>query len=106
MVSKMQERKKAIRARRSFTAEFKAGAVRLVLEEGKSVSQVAKDLDLTPSALGNWVERARADRSHGRTGLTSAEREELTQLRRENRRLLMEREILKKAAAFFAKESK
>jgi transposase len=93
------------RARRSFTAEFKAGAVRLVLDEGKSVAQVARDLDLTSTALGHWVSQARADRSMGKTGLTTEERAELAQLRKENRQLRMEREILKKAAAFFAKEN-
>ena len=93
------------RARRSFTEEFKAGAVRLVLDEGQSVARVARDLDLTESALRVWVEHARADRSGGKTGLTTEERAELTQLRKENRRLLAEREILKKAAAFFAKEN-
>jgi transposase len=92
------------RPRRSFTDEFKANAVRLVLDEGKSVGAAARDLDLTESALRNWVERAQADRTHGKTGLTTAEREELSRLRRENRILQEEREILKKAAAFFAKE--
>ncbi len=91
------------RARRQFTDEFKAGAVRLVLDEGKSVSATARDLDLTETALREWVKRARADRSHGRTGLTTAEREELARLRKENRELRTERDILKKAAAFFAK---
>ncbi len=103
MVSKMG---KAKRDRRSFTDEFKAGAVRLVLEEGKTVAQVARDLDLTASALSGWVRQARADRSKGRTGLTTAEREELAELRKENRSLRMERDFLKKAAAFFAKENK
>jgi transposase len=93
------------RVRRSFTDEFRAGAVRLVLDEGKTVSRVARDLDLTQSALGNWVKQARADRSNGKTGLTTEERAELAHLRRENRTLRMERDILKKAAAFFAKES-
>jgi transposase len=64
----MTEDRKPKRARRSFTDEFKAGAVRLVLDEGKTVSQVARDLDLTASALGAWVERARADRTRGRPG--------------------------------------
>jgi transposase len=105
MVSKV-ESKKPKRARRNFTEEFKAGAVRLVLDEGKTIAQVARDLDLTASALGGWVERARADRSGGKTGLTSEERAELARLRKENRELRMERELLKKAAAFFAKESK
>lgn len=92
------------RTRRSFTDEYKAGAVRLVLDEQKSVAAVARDLGLTESSLRNWVDQARADRSHGKTGLTTAEREELARLRRENRILQEEREILKKAAAFFAKE--
>ena len=103
MVSKMGKPK---RDRRSFTDEFKAGAVRFVLEEGKTVAQVARDLDLTASALSGWVRQARADRSKGKTGLTTAEREELAVLRKENRSLRMERDFLKKAAAFFAKESK
>ncbi len=74
------------RTRRSFTEEFKAGAVRLVLDEGKTVGEVARDLDLTESALRNWVEQARADRTQGQDGrLTTAEREELARLRKENR---------------------
>jgi transposase len=103
----MQEKKRQQRARRSFTDEFKAGAVRLVLEEGKTVSQVARDLDLTETAFRKWVEQARADQGKGAkpTVLTSAEREELARLRKENRVLQMERDILKKAAAFFAKEN-
>jgi len=91
------------RPRRQFDDEFKASAVRLVLDEGKSVGRVARDLDLTESALRNWVDHARADRTKGRTGLTTEEREELRRLRKENRELRTDREILKKAAAFFAK---
>jgi len=91
------------RPRRQFTDEFKASAVRLVLDEGKSVGAAARDLDLTETALREWVKRARADRPHGRTGLTTAEREELARLRKEVRELRTERDILKKAAAFFAK---
>ncbi len=94
------------RPRRNFTDEFKANAARLVLDEHKSVSQVARDLDLTASALGEWVKRAQADRTHGRTGLTTEERAELARLRKENRELKLERDILKKCAAFFAKESR
>jgi transposase len=95
------------RPRRSFSEEFKASAVRLVLEDGKSVCAAARDLDLTESSLRNWVERARADRGKGKPGaLTTAEREELSRLRKENRVLQEEREILKKAAAFFAKQSR
>jgi transposase len=94
------------RPRRQFTDEFKASAVRLVLDEGKTVGAVARDLDLTATALREWVKRARADRTHGRTGLTTTEREELARLRKENRILQEEREILKKATAFFAKQSR
>ena len=92
------------RARRVFTEEFKAGAVRLVLDGGKTVGRTARELDLTESALRNWVRRERADRTKGRTGLTTEEREELRRLRKEVRTLRTEREILKKAAAFFAKD--
>ena len=94
------------RPRRQFTDEFKASAVRLVLDEGKTVGAAARDLDLTETALREWVKRARADRTHGRTGLTTTEREELARLRKENRILQEEREILKKATAFFAKQSR
>ena len=83
-----------------------AGAVRLVLDEGKRVGAVARELDLTPSSLGNWVRHAQADRTKGRTGLTTAEREEIVRLRKELRVVQEEREILKKAAAFFAKQSR
>ena len=91
--------------RRQYTDEFKAGAVRLVLDEKKSVAEVARDLDLTPSALGGWVKQARADRSKGKAGLTTEERAELAALRKELRVVKMERDILGKAVAFFAKEN-
>jgi transposase len=94
------------RRRRQFSDEFKQQAVRLVLDEGKSVTAVARELDLVASALGQWVKHAQADRTQGRTGLTTTEREELTRLRKEVRILAEEREILKKAAAFFAKQSR
>ena len=99
--------KRSKRTRRTFSEEFKAGAVRLVLEEGKSVGATARDLDLTESSLRNWVEQARVDQGKGKPGaLTTAEREELGRLRKENRILLEEREILKKATAFFAKQNR
>ncbi|MDP7673185.1 MAG: transposase [Vicinamibacterales bacterium] len=101
----MAKTTKPRRERRQFDDEFKVGAVRLVLDEGQSVGRVARDLDLTESALRNWVDRARADRTQGRTGLTTEEREELRRLRKENRRLRVERDVLKKAAAFFVKEN-
>lgn len=103
-MSRMPNPKPARRPRRQFTDEFKAGAVRLVLDEGKTVGAVARELDLTQSALADWVRKAQAERTQGRSGLTGVEREELTRLRKENRELRMEREVLKKAAAFFAKD--
>lgn len=81
-------------SRRRFTDKFKQQVVRLVLDEGKSVTAVARELDLVASALAHWVKHSQADRTKGRTGLTSAEREELTRLRRENRILQEKREIL------------
>ena len=103
MRSTMRSKK---RQRRSFTDEFKAEAVRLVLDEGKTVAAVARDLDLTETAFRKWVEQARADKSKGKqSAVTSAEKEELAALRKKVRELTMERDILKKAAAFFAKES-
>jgi len=105
MVS-MEEQKKR-RARRKFTEEFKARAVRLVLREGQTAAQVARDLDLVESVLHGWVRQAKIDRGMGPAGaLTSEEREELSRLRKENRVLKEEREILKKAAAFFAKDGR
>ena len=86
--------------------EFKAGAVRLVIEEGKTVGAVARELDLTPSALGGWVRAGQADRTKGKSGLMKEEREELVRLRKELRIVQEEREILKKAAAYFAKQSR
>ena len=102
-MSRMRKPNTERRVRRGFSPEFKTGAIRLVLDEGKTVGAAARELDLTPSALGLWVRQARADRTKGKTGLTTEEREELATLRKENRELRLEREILKKAAAFFAR---
>ena len=101
-MSRMSKRSTGRRPRRQFTEEFRIGAVRLVVDEGKTVGAVARELDLTPSSLATWVRQARADRTKGKTGLTTEERAELSTLRKENRQLRMERDILKKAAAFFA----
>ena len=98
-MGRMGSSKAGRRVRRQFSDEFRAGAVRLVLDEGKTVGAVARELDLTPSALSLWVRHARADQTKGRTGLTTEERAELAQLRKDNRELRMERDILKKAAA-------
>ncbi len=92
------------RLRRSFTPEFKAQTVEFVRTSGKSVGEVCRDLDLTETAVRRWLAQADIDAGR-RDGLTTAEREELSRLRRENRVLREERDILKKAAAFFAKET-
>lgn len=94
------------RKRRSFTPEYKAEVVGLVRDGGKGISAVCRDLGLTESAVRKWVSRSEADSGRGNTKvLTTAEREELSRLRRENRQLRMERDVLKKATAFFARES-
>ena len=92
--------------REKHSAEFKAGAVRLVLDEGRGPALVARDLGISPSNLYKWLRVARADRGQGKPGeLTSDERERLKALEKEVRVLREERTILKKAAAFFAKEN-
>ena len=94
------------RKRRAFTKEFKAEAVRVMQASGKTVGAVARELDLTETALREWVRQAEIDTGRGApSALTTEEREELGRLRRENRTLRMERDILKKATAFFAKEN-
>jgi transposase len=96
----------AKRERRAFTAVFKAETVRLVRDSGKSVGAVARELDLTETALRDWVRQAEIDAGCGTPGaLTTEEREELGRLRRENRTLRMEHDILNKATAFIAKEN-
>jgi transposase len=101
MVAKDGERK-----RRKFSAEYKAETVRLVQRSGKSIGQMALELGVGETALRRWVSQTELEAGHGAEGaLKHGEREELVELRRENRRLRMEREILKKATAFFAKES-
>ena len=94
----------APRARRSFSAQFKAETVELIRSSGKTIGEVCRDLDLTETAVRRWVQQAEIDAGK-RPGLTTAERAELAELRRENRILREEREILKKAAAFFARET-
>ena len=96
---------KKARARRSFTAEFKADIVERCRRGDRTVAQVARDFDLTETAVRKWVNQAKIDNGE-RDGLTTAEREELAELRRENRRLAQDVEILKRATAFFAKETR
>ena len=92
------------RTRRSFPREFKADAVALVLDEGRSIASVARALGIGESNLGNWVRQARVDRGE-REGLTTSERAELARLRREVTQLRMERDLLKRATAFWVRES-
>jgi transposase len=96
------------RKRKQYTSEFKAAAVKLVKESnGKSISSIARDVGVPESCLHLWVKQHDIDEGRGPAGaLTTSERQELAQLRRDNRELRMERDFLKKAAAFFAKESK
>jgi transposase len=98
------ERKKS-RPRRSFTPEFKADIVERCRRGDRTIGQVARDFDLTETAVREWVRQAEVDAGE-RGGLTSDERDELAQLRRENRRLREDVEILKRATAFFAKETR
>jgi transposase len=97
--------KRKPRPRRSFTPEFKAEIVERCLAGDRTIAQVARDFDLIESAVRRWVEQADIDAGR-RDGLTSSEREELTQLRRENRRLQADVDLLKRATAFFAKETR
>lgn len=92
--------------RRHFTPEYKSEVVQLVETGGKTAGQVARDLDLTETSVRAWVRQAEIDGGKGPAGaLTTAEREEFAALRREVKTLRMERDILKKATAFFAKET-
>ena len=92
------------KTRPPFPAEFRREAVKLMRESDKPVPQLAKDLGVSENTLRNWSRQAEVDAGE-REGLTSEQLEELRRLRRENRTLQMEREVLKKAAAFFARES-
>lgn len=92
------------RTRPPYPPEFRAEAIRLVKSSGESIGQIAKDLGVSDQTLRNWVNQADVDAGK-REGLTTEERSELRELRRENRKLREEREILRKAAAFFATET-
>jgi transposase len=98
------ERKKA-RPGRSFTPEFKAEIVELCQRGDRTIGQVARDFGLTETAVRAWVNQAETDAGE-RPGLTTEERAELTKLRRENRSLREDVEVLKRATAFFAKETR
>ena len=93
--------------RRQFSREFKLEAVRLVKERGVSVAQASRDLDVHENVLRKWMREAAADPQHAfpGQGVMKPEQAELERLRKENAKLKMERDLLKKAAAYFAKES-
>jgi transposase len=98
--------KKKPRPRRSFRPEFKAEIVELCQHGERSVGQVAKDFDLTETAVREWLKQAERDAGTRTDGLTTSEKDELAQLRRENRRLREDVDILKRATAFFVKETR
>jgi len=99
------ERKKKPRTRRSFTPEFKADIVDRCRSGDRTIAQVARDFDLTETAVRSWVNQAEVDAGE-RGGLTTEERKELAELRRENRQLREDVGILKRATVFFAKETR
>jgi transposase len=103
-VMSTMERKKP-RARRSFTPEFKSEIVELCQRGDRTLPQVARDFDLTETAVRHWVNQAATDAGE-RPGLTSDERIELAELRRQNRQLRQDVDILKRATAFFVKETR
>ena len=94
------------RIRRSFTKEYKAEVVELIRKSGKSIGAVTRDLGLTETAVRRWIAQAEIDSGRGGSSgaLTTADREELAQLRKQVKILAMEREILKKATAFVCHE--
>lgn len=91
-------------AKRRFTREFKVSAVKLVSEQGYSVPEAAKSLGVDPGSIRGWLKKFGSEAGNGATGSEGAIKSELRRLREENKRLRLEREILKKATAFFAKE--
>jgi transposase len=103
-IMETMERKKP-RPRRSFTPEFKAEIVEHCRRGDRSIGQVARDYDLTETAVRSWVTQAEIDAGE-RSGLTTEERKELAQLRHENRQLRLDNETLKRATAFFARETR
>ena len=101
----METMERKTRTRRSFTPEFKAEIVELCRRGDRSIGQVSRDFDLTETAVRAWVHQAEID-AGARNGLTTEEREELSRLRRENRSLKEDVEVLKRATVFFAKETR
>ena len=100
----MEQQERPTRSRRKFSDEFKRDAVEIVRSSGKSIAEVARELGIYDTTLGSWVKQDEINRGE-REGLTSDERDRLRELERENARLRMERELLKRAVAFWVRES-
>ena len=100
----MEDKKDRSRFRRSFSAEFKADAVAMVLDDGRRIVDVGDAIGVGAGTLGDWVRLEKIERGE-RAGLTRDDRGELVELRKENSRLRMERDLLKRATAFWVKES-
>ncbi len=100
----MGEEQQARRGRRRFSDEFKRDAVEIVRSSDRSIAEVARELGIYDSSLGNWVRQDQINRGE-REGLSSDEKARLSELERENARLRMERELLKRAVAFWVRES-
>ena len=104
MEEQQQRQLKQPRTRREFTKEFKRDAVELVRTTGRPIAQIARDLGIYDSTLGNWVRQDAIDRGE-QEGLTTQERERLRQLEADNAKLRMERDLLKRTVAFWVKET-
>jgi transposase-like protein len=100
----LEQEQQARRSRRKFSAEFKRDAVEIVRSSDKPIAEVARELGIYDSTLGNWLKQDEINRGE-REGLTTGERARLSELERENARLRMERELLKRAVAFWVRES-
>src|ERR671920_1780575 len=94
-----------VRQYRKFDEDFKAGAVRLVLETGKPIAQIARELGINDGTLGSWVTAARRQRDGGNGPLSEDERAELARLRKENAELRMQRDVLKRSVALWVTEA-
>ena len=95
---------KPTRRRVRYPQEFRRDAAALVIDQHRTIVDVAKELGIVEQTLGNWVRQERVDRGE-REGLSSTDRAEITRLQRENKQLRLERDLLKKATAFWVKES-
>lgn len=98
-----EEESTSVRRRGRYPKEFRRDAAALVIDQHRTVADVARELGLVEQTLGNWVRQERVDRGI-REGTTTEDREEMARLRREVKRLTMERDLLKRSVAFWVKE--